>query len=320
MIIFGGAGFVGLNVAEALLARGHDVTLHDRAPLPPEAQRSFAEYGARLKAVQGDVTDAQAIDTLIAKGCDAIVLGAAITAGDELERASTARVLEINVMAQIPILLAAIRHGVHREQDQDRHHVDLEHARGRGPLELIAGRDRGASQIAVAALRDERVDGLRIGDIALHHLSRAPYSAKDRCASSGTDGMQRHVVAAREQRLRNIAGRARPTTPKMMTFIAYDPPSQQLCSEIPFRIHVGDEPSRGLGGLTAAARQEVPLPAETRHLLSSMTTRRSTDTGQPFSLRPANGEVVVISSAITRLGSADRDIGVGADRDDPLRG
>ena len=36
----------------------------------------------------------------------------AVTAGDELERASTARVLEINVMAQIPILLAAIRHGV----------------------------------------------------------------------------------------------------------------------------------------------------------------------------------------------------------------
>lgn len=114
VIIFGGAGFVGLNVAEALLARGHDVTLHDRAELPPSARRSFADYGARLKAVQGDVTDTAAVDALIADGCDAIVLGAAITAGDELERASTARVLEINVMAQIPILLSAIRHGVRR--------------------------------------------------------------------------------------------------------------------------------------------------------------------------------------------------------------
>ncbi|MET4385503.1 UDP-glucose 4-epimerase [Bradyrhizobium sp. F1.4.3] len=114
IVIFGGAGFVGLNVAEALLARGHDVTLHDRAELPPSARRSLADYGARLKAVQGDITDAAAIDALIAEGVDAIVLGAAITAGDELERASTARVLEINVMAQIPILLAAIRHGVRR--------------------------------------------------------------------------------------------------------------------------------------------------------------------------------------------------------------
>jgi UDP-glucose 4-epimerase len=64
--------------------------------------------------LQGDIADAKGIDSLIAGGCDAIVLGAAVTAGDDLERASTARVLEINVMAQIPILLAAIRHGVRR--------------------------------------------------------------------------------------------------------------------------------------------------------------------------------------------------------------
>jgi UDP-glucose 4-epimerase len=114
IVIFGGTGFVGLNVAEALLARGHEVTLYDRAELPPSARRSLADCGARLRAVQGDVTDAAAIDALIAEGVDAIVLGAAITAGDELERASTARVLEINVMAQIPILLSAIRHGVRR--------------------------------------------------------------------------------------------------------------------------------------------------------------------------------------------------------------
>ncbi|MDA9397805.1 NAD-dependent epimerase/dehydratase family protein [Bradyrhizobium sp. CCBAU 45389] len=114
IVIFGGTGFVGLNLAEVLLARGHEVTLYDRATLPPSAQRSLADYGARLKAVQGDITDADTIDALIAKGCDAIVLGAAVTAGDELERASPARVLEINVMAQIPILQAAIRHGVRR--------------------------------------------------------------------------------------------------------------------------------------------------------------------------------------------------------------
>ena len=111
IVIFGGTGFVGLNVAEALLARGHDVTLYDREELPSSARRSLADYGARLKAVQGDITDAATIDSLIAGGCDAIVLGAAVTAGDELERVSTARVLEINVMAQIPILLSAIRHG-----------------------------------------------------------------------------------------------------------------------------------------------------------------------------------------------------------------
>jgi UDP-glucose 4-epimerase len=114
VVIFGGTGFVGLNLAEALLARGHDVTLYDRADLPRSARRALSDHGARLTVVQGDVTDAGAIDALIAKGCDAIVLGAAITAGDDLERASPARVLEINVMAQIPILQSGIRHGVRR--------------------------------------------------------------------------------------------------------------------------------------------------------------------------------------------------------------
>lgn len=114
IVIFGGTGFVGLNLAEALLARGHDVTLYDRSPLPPAAQRSLLDFRERLRIVQGDITDATGIDAFIAEGWDAIVLGAAITAGDDLERASPARVLEINVMAQIPILQAAIRHGVRR--------------------------------------------------------------------------------------------------------------------------------------------------------------------------------------------------------------
>ncbi|MDE5441026.1 NAD-dependent epimerase/dehydratase family protein [Bradyrhizobium sp. CSA207] len=114
IVIFGGTGFVGLNLAEVLLARGHDVTLYDLAPLPPAARRSLADDGGRLRAVQGEINDAKTIDALIAEGCDAIVLGAAITAGDDLERASASRVLEINVMAQIPILQAAIRHGVRR--------------------------------------------------------------------------------------------------------------------------------------------------------------------------------------------------------------
>ena len=47
VLIFGGTGFVGLNVAEALLARGHDVTLYDRAELPPSARRSLARSEER---------------------------------------------------------------------------------------------------------------------------------------------------------------------------------------------------------------------------------------------------------------------------------
>src|SRR6266478_7358179 len=114
VVIFGGTGFVGVNLADTLLARGHEVTLYDRAQLPTAAQQSLAEHGERLSVVQGDITDKKRIEALIAKGYDAIVLGAAITAGAHLERTARNSILQINVMAQLPILGAAIRHRVRR--------------------------------------------------------------------------------------------------------------------------------------------------------------------------------------------------------------
>ena len=81
VLIFGGTGFVGLNIAAALLGRGHAVTLFDRAKLPAAAQQDFAGCSEALTVVQGDVTDRQAVMDVVAGGHDAIVLGAAITAG-----------------------------------------------------------------------------------------------------------------------------------------------------------------------------------------------------------------------------------------------
>ena len=44
VVIFGGTGFVGLNLAGTLLARGHYVTLYDRKQLPETAQRSAIAF------------------------------------------------------------------------------------------------------------------------------------------------------------------------------------------------------------------------------------------------------------------------------------
>jgi UDP-glucose 4-epimerase len=96
ILVFGGTGFVGLNIAAALLARGHAVTLFDRAGLPPGASSEFAVHGDRLAVVQGDVTDVQAVETVIARGHDAIVLGAAITAGPAREADDPETILRVN--------------------------------------------------------------------------------------------------------------------------------------------------------------------------------------------------------------------------------
>jgi UDP-glucose 4-epimerase len=114
VVIFGGTGFVGLNIAAALLACGHAVTLFDRAGLPPAAERMFTRDADRLTTVQGDITDSQAVEHIISRGCEAIVLGAAITAGPERDATDPETILRVNLLAQTPILIAARRSGVRR--------------------------------------------------------------------------------------------------------------------------------------------------------------------------------------------------------------
>src|ERR1700727_2422807 len=114
ILIFGGTGFVGLNIAAALLARGHAVTLFDRAGLPPAAAKEFAPYSERLTAIRGDVADRQAVEKVIAAGYQAIVLGAAITAGPERDATDPETILRVNLLAQLSILTAARANGVSR--------------------------------------------------------------------------------------------------------------------------------------------------------------------------------------------------------------
>jgi UDP-glucose 4-epimerase len=114
ILVFGGAGFVGLNIASVLLARGHVVTLFDRAGLPPDAKNEFALHAGRLKVIQGDIRDIQAVEAVIAAGHEAVILGVAITAGPEREAADPETILRVNLLAQTPILMAARRYSVGR--------------------------------------------------------------------------------------------------------------------------------------------------------------------------------------------------------------
>jgi UDP-glucose 4-epimerase len=60
-----------------------------------------------VKVIQGDVTDGQAVQAAISAGHDAIVLGAAITAGPAREASDPESILRVNLLAQTPILTAA---------------------------------------------------------------------------------------------------------------------------------------------------------------------------------------------------------------------
>jgi UDP-glucose 4-epimerase len=114
ILIFGGTGFIGINIAAALLARGHSVTLFDRADLPRAAGRALASHGNLLTVIGGDITVPSAAESVMAGGFDGIILGAAITAGPEREADVPHTVLQVNLMAQLPILAAARKNSVAR--------------------------------------------------------------------------------------------------------------------------------------------------------------------------------------------------------------
>jgi dTDP-glucose 4,6-dehydratase len=108
ILVTGGTGFVGLNLVEALLARGDSVVILSNGPLPQMAESVFARLPGRLTLVTGDVRDARLVgDAVRRHAVKRIVHGAAVTADRRRETSSPALILEVNLLGLVHILEAA---------------------------------------------------------------------------------------------------------------------------------------------------------------------------------------------------------------------
>ena len=108
ILVTGGAGFVGLNVAEQLLARGDEVLIYDLSP-PPSGFRG------KFRFEEGDVTDRDRLDKIFARHKPkGIVHLAAITAGAERDAREPHRIAEVNLIGTINVIEAARQHGAPR--------------------------------------------------------------------------------------------------------------------------------------------------------------------------------------------------------------
>ena len=106
-VIAGGAGFVGLNIAERLLAAGEDVTILDAGPVPGGALRFLGDLPGRLRCVVADVTDPAQVASAFGDDAEVVVCGAAVTAGAERDRESPERTLAVNLNGFLNLLRAA---------------------------------------------------------------------------------------------------------------------------------------------------------------------------------------------------------------------
>jgi nucleoside-diphosphate-sugar epimerase len=104
ILVTGGAGFVGLNVVEQLLARGDEALVFD-------TRRPLLEAACEL----GDVTDREALAGAFRRhAIRAVIHLAAVTAGPQRDAREPRRITEVNLIGTINVLEAARAHGVPR--------------------------------------------------------------------------------------------------------------------------------------------------------------------------------------------------------------
>lgn len=106
VLVTGGSGFVGLNVVEALLSAGVDVTSFDAKTMPQTALETFQHLPGRLTIGEGDIRNLQAL-LMAAQTTDAIVHGTAVTPNDANEAATVDLALSVNVAGTLNALRAA---------------------------------------------------------------------------------------------------------------------------------------------------------------------------------------------------------------------
>ncbi|PWS38724.1 hypothetical protein DFH01_05550 [Falsiroseomonas bella] len=109
VMIVGASGFVGLALAEHLLARGDAVVAADIEALPPRAARDFAALPGRLIAVERlDATDGETYAALVARHRPrAIVHLAALTPLGRVPPALARRTAAVNVLGPLNAVAAA---------------------------------------------------------------------------------------------------------------------------------------------------------------------------------------------------------------------
>ena len=112
VLVTGASGFVGLNLLERLLAHGHRVTALSADDIPALAR---TELSGKLEVMRADVRDERVLeDALRRSEAQAVLAGAAITAGVAREREAPAQILEVNLAAVLKLVALSAKHGVRR--------------------------------------------------------------------------------------------------------------------------------------------------------------------------------------------------------------
>lgn len=104
IVITGGTGFIGLAIAEHLIASGHDCTLVARTATPKDFTAAFAV----ARTILADIVDGSAVRRIIqAERPDIIIHLAAVTPDRSTEMLDPAGIVQVNIGGTANVLHAA---------------------------------------------------------------------------------------------------------------------------------------------------------------------------------------------------------------------
>lgn len=115
VMITGGAGFIGLNIAERLVDDGQDVVSYGLEAPPDTFMDVLDGKRGHLSVVIGDVRDrATLLEAMAQHKVRRLVHGAAVTVGLARESREPQMIVAVNLGGTIEVLEAARQHGVQR--------------------------------------------------------------------------------------------------------------------------------------------------------------------------------------------------------------
>ncbi|WP_423209669.1 NAD-dependent epimerase/dehydratase family protein [Paracoccus yeei] len=114
LLVTGATGFIGTNLTESLLCRGHAVVALANQPPQESARRHLLSLGD-VRFVQADVRDQAAVERVIRQnGVRRVVHGAVVTSDAARERQGAPFVIDVNLVGTAAVASAAGACGVER--------------------------------------------------------------------------------------------------------------------------------------------------------------------------------------------------------------